>query len=369
MISVVAAVALTQGGYYAKLFPIPSGNNGYEEFVQAADIIDKAGDGVVWNPERLNLKASRELVDKYGRTTALIERGMNKPLVSPWDPVEQELTHAFLIIKMSTVAELMLNRIYVQLADGKPGQAAGSFNTALNFSDRSNSLDLIEGLSCASERWLILDHFEHLVHRLPLSGVLEIRKTLAGLAQKTPKIISARRAQLPASINEIDEFLNRERDPEEAEIPFQLLQLNRDQKALLKERVAAAMIEYQAQLDSMFAKEERYWHDVEFRDGDPLLKYLVGMMYAFPLAEAAVIDRTRLRIAALYCSIIEFKRNRNRFPISLNEMAAPEKFYDPASGEQFVYRKDSEQSFFIYSKGNEWTGPIHLGSSPWGEGQ
>jgi hypothetical protein len=110
----------------------------------------------------------------------------------------------------------------------------------------------------------------------------------------------------------------------------------------------------------MFSKEERYWHDMRYEDADALVEYGVYMMYPFPSAELVVVDRTKSRLAAHYCAVMEFKRKYNRLPTSLAEVGPAEQFYDPASGEQFVYRKDSEQYFLIFSKGNEWTGPIHL---------
>jgi hypothetical protein len=369
MISVVAAVALAQGGYYAKLFPTPSGSNGYEEFVLAADIIESADSEIVWSVESLDLKASRELVARYGSALTLIERGITKPLTAPWDVADPELPHIGVIIQLISASELLENKIKVQLADGKPASASSSYMTALRFSDRSSPADLMESLSGTLEREFHLKRFAQAVHQLPLADVIEIRNNLQRLAQITPKLVSAWRLQLPVTIREIEKYLSRERNPEESEFPTHIVEMNVEQRAAFRDTVAAAIVEYQSQLDAMFGREERSWHDIKYSNPDPLVEYVVSNLYPFPSAEMALIDRTRLRLAAHYCSVIEFKRVRNRLPESLVEIGPTEKFFDPASGEQFVYRKNTEQSFFIYSKGNEWTGPIHLGSSPWGEKQ
>ncbi len=363
MIAAVAAIALAQGGHYAKWFPIPSGQNGYEEFLQAADIVHRTGsESTVWHSSKLDLRKSRDLVDKYGRALDLAERGLRKPLRPPWDPIDPDSDYVWSCIELVTVSELMENRIRVLLADGKPGTAADKIMVALDYSDRASEHDLMEAAAGGLERQFVFECLEQAAHKLSLGGAAKLSERFLSFSKKTPKVITGWKAQLPGTIRYIDKFLNHEIDPEDLEAASQFAHLTADQKSYYKDRIAAALVDYQSQLDAMFAKEESHWHDMRYTDADPLVEHAVYMLYPFPSAEAAVADRTRLRLAAHYCSVIEFKRTHNRLPASLAELGSAEQFHDPASGGQFVYRKDSDQSFTIYSNGNEWTGPIHLRS-------
>lgn len=276
MIAAFATIALAQGGHLATWFPVPTGQNGYEEFLQAADIVGRADYETVWQARKLDLKSSKNLLAQYGHSLDLVERGLRKPLRVPWDPLEP-VDYVRVSISLISLTELMESRVRTLFADGRPGTAADKMIVALDFSDRASDRDLFETLSETIDRQIILECLEYVIHKLSLSDTKRIRDRLAGLTPRQPKVASACKAQLPATVQYIDRFLNEKRDAEESEYRSQVAQLTDDQKSFYKERLSAAVAEYQSQLDAMFAKEERYWHDMRYTDADPLVEYAVSL--------------------------------------------------------------------------------------------
>src|SRR5436309_7104602 len=134
---------------FAQLFPNPSGANGYEEFVRAGDLASNSdacikfenGDGFH------NLSEMRLLLIDPGVRQALllVRAGLRKPVTSA-HPVMDDETLLPEMALCRRLARLISVEIYVQMADGKMGDAISSLGDCLKFSYLIHRDSLIGGL-------------------------------------------------------------------------------------------------------------------------------------------------------------------------------------------------------------------------------
>jgi hypothetical protein len=124
-------------------------------------------------------------------------------------------------------------------------------------------------------------------------------------------------------------------------------------------QIQRELSELEARELEMFKREERFWKMDETHYDDPLIEGAMELLY-LPLSDKAARVQTQLRLAAIHCRIIEFKRTHNRWPIALTELGGREVWYDPASGGPFYYAVLSDQSYTLYSLGTPETGRIDL---------
>jgi hypothetical protein len=114
----------------------------------------------------------------------------------------------------------------------------------------------------------------------------------------------------------------------------------------------------------MFKREERFWKTEKAIDPEPMVQYTLKYFSDDRLPQTALRYRTRFRLAALHCRIIEFKRKYNRWPEHLEELGGREVWYDPASGGPFYFAKLTDQSYALHSLGTPETGRIDLSLRP-----
>jgi hypothetical protein len=117
---------------FRQLFPEPTGQNGYEELVQAGDLM--------WNNVAVRAATAtgatletkrRALADPdVKRALALVRRGLNKPVRSP----RTEFTPATLFPEFAPLrglARLLAVEQYVALADGRTGDAISALRDGM----------------------------------------------------------------------------------------------------------------------------------------------------------------------------------------------------------------------------------------------
>lgn len=112
----------------------PTGTNGYEEIVAAADMIRRSAlwgkvEGQIGSPAGCPLAAKRAVFHDppVVQALALLQRGLGKPVRSPRDPAKLSAATPFPELGgMRSVARLLALRQYVQLADGQVTEALGT---------------------------------------------------------------------------------------------------------------------------------------------------------------------------------------------------------------------------------------------------
>lgn len=135
----------------ARVAPSPTGRNGYEELLRAADLVESSrlwkrveqqGDAATLAEKR------RVLQDKpIAQALALVRQGLNKPVFSPRE--FDKLTYETLLPELGpfrSLARLLKLQQYVFLADGKTPEALGNARQGLRLGRVVQTDTLISGL-------------------------------------------------------------------------------------------------------------------------------------------------------------------------------------------------------------------------------
>ena len=154
---------------FAKLFPNPTGQNGYEELVRAGDIL---ANSQAWNDYEKSqgedkiptLAMKRRVVADTQVRMALetLRTGLKKPVRSPRTTLDDE-TILPELARFRSLARLIGVEIYVQLADGRVPLALDTLAEALKFGYVAQTDTLISSLvSVAIDAIVIRSIADHL---------------------------------------------------------------------------------------------------------------------------------------------------------------------------------------------------------------
>jgi hypothetical protein len=156
---------------FAKLFQNPTGQNGYEEFVRAGDMLQNSAawraleGGGTDQPPTLAMK--RQFISDPAVRSALetLKAGLMKPVHSPRQQIDDE-TLLPELAPFRALARALGHEIYVQLADGRVSQAIDTLMSALKFGYVVQMDTVISGLVAISIDAIALrpvgDHLDQL---------------------------------------------------------------------------------------------------------------------------------------------------------------------------------------------------------------
>ena len=126
---------------FATLFAQPTGMNGYEEWIQAGDLVR--------NNEMLNQAMDADTTLTYKRriladTTVqkalrLLREGMEKPTIAPPEAPDDNNAPFFPMASFRNLARLFYIQLYVQFAEGRVDAAIDTLSTGLRFGYRIQS--------------------------------------------------------------------------------------------------------------------------------------------------------------------------------------------------------------------------------------
>jgi hypothetical protein len=368
------AISLMQGpSYFEQAFPNPTGNNGWEEYVMAADVMRHSDANRAVNrfsmAERKwddSIEGARETVRKYRKACDLIRIGNKKPLVYPWKDDEHGMPNdPAAMTSYSNVVKLLGDEVRVRFADGNAQAAAESIVAGVEFARRYAQGSFIEALKGSAWHAMSLAKLKLHLHSLDLSGLGKVREAFEKCAEEQPPLVRSLFAGFERDRAEAKRiFDDLEEDSEFWEVPDEAFAIKPEQRAKYLLEIDREILSLQKKLKTMFAQEERFWRDPVLEHPDPVVAYAISQTLYANIPLIAVRNRTQMRLAALHCRVMEFKRRHNRFPRELAELGRPSVWYDPATGGPFFYSRLSEQSFTLYSTGTEETGKIGLSWRP-----
>jgi len=362
MIAAVLAIAvLQQPTYFLQTFPNPSGNNGWEEYVMAVDVME-AGGGRVREEYRKNLASSRNVAKRFARVVELVKQGNRKPLRYPWSNDAFETDERHPMVSFGDVGLILTTHIGVEFASGNPNQAVDALTEALTFAQRTSSNQIIDALVSGVTYGYAFRELNDNLSRLSLSNARELVKVFDRYAQGEQPLIAALRSEFEMHKAAVPRFLNYIESDRDLhwDAPTQLASLTNEEKRRLVPLILSSLEQRQSKMLEMFQREERFWEHQSEEHEDPIVAYTLDYFSNELLPRIIIRYRTQFRLAALHCRIIEFKRTHNRWPERLEELGGRDAWYDPASGGPFFYAKLTDQSYTLYSLGTPETGRIDL---------
>jgi len=401
----------TQRSSISKAFPRPTGHNGYEEYVQAAEILSSAGirDLLTWAPgrprpakdpddpddpgpskeqlaiyDRLNaltpLEIRRESMLKCGRALDLISRGNSKPVFDPrGDFGPDTLFPEYPAFR--NVSRLALQASAVYAADGRTDLATKALLDQIWFADNFGRSVIISSLIATACSSIAIVGFQDILPRLSQSDAVTIEKSIDALMAKPLAVRSVLRGELSFSVKGLDllasekgdlsgffGFGDDDNDDDKEAVAqgkamakeFASLSPAARQKLIagIKARQLARMNE----MDRIFLKPEKDWipefESLGERDdaqpttlSDVIASMLTPVYSQYVLA--AERQRTQLRLLKLYAQAIQYRWEYSAWPGKLDAI-------DPMNGLLYIYEVKEDGTIRIASKGTKETGEIDL---------
>jgi hypothetical protein len=388
-----------QGPLFRGLISHPTGANGYEEYVAAADLVSSPmfdqfmirlkqyrpdqEDADITLPPTVNAKDTdltvrRKFIDQFQRSLDLVEQGNQKPVYDPRDRFGPDTTLPELRY-FKTLTRLEGIAANVDFADGKTEEGVKRIESTLTFSSKISGGPLIfrlVGIACASIATRELDHYWP---QLSVEDADELVRYFDDTLSEPDQLIQSLRSEEKAGIAALGAFLD---DPAkfaaggefaiEGEKPDgfdDIAKLNPGDRMSLKQDAGAEIYRQFESVIQRLSGPESGWV-VPAPDEDSSTASLAKKVAdtVIPATSQSVVAelkiRTRFRLCRLTAKAISYKWTNGHLPTSITDFTTPEERIDPSGG-QFVYRKEKDGSWFkILRIGNDALGEINAAATP-----
>lgn len=363
-------VADTRPPNFPRLFPNPTHNNGYEEWVQAADLIQYNPDVDTATLPGATLTFKRRVLaaPPVARALLLLREGLKKPVSSP----RQDFDENTLLPEMAPfrkLARLLRTEQYVDFASGHVDDAIDSLRVGLAFGYSIQTDSLISGLVGLAVDTIVLEEFAHHFEQLSvyqcdrvLQMVTDFLKAenpairlLALEKSYVLKMLEARRSDADAVLNLLENNVDPgTASPEYAD--FQKLQEHLagqpgEVNSLLTDaeaRISAVYDQAIANLGLPLAERKPYVPDKSTTPAAILARLL--SVDPRNISDRYTSDQAKLRLLGVHVLIQRYRWEHNMLPNSLADLHADELVTDPFTDEQIVYARTGDR-YTLYSQG------------------
>lgn len=373
---------------FPKLFPQPTGDNGYEEIVQAGDLAWASRLVLTATSADTTLRQKRDaLADpKVSRALGLLKRGLAKPIRSP----RAAFTPGTLFPDFASLrglARLLGVYQYVALADGRTADAIGALRDGLLLAQTVKGEVLIGGLVGAAIESIVLTrlarHLDQMTARDCDRLVALAREYLAAPDAAIAALETERGFETSAldalrkdaSSLKFGEFFGDATDAEDDE-DASTEPLNQQWETLVKndpaapERIAdAAEAKINAYYDALIAAQRLLPFQRTGNRAEPppppgnqpdapfeeqMALRLVSLL--LPIVSRATDRFTQVRVQVqllgVHGAVRRFRWERDKLPDALADLRLPpELAVDPYSGQPLVYQKTGDTIYALSSAG------------------
>ena len=354
---------------FANLFPKPTNNNGYEEWVQAADLIQNNPDVEAATQPDATLTFKRRLLAQppVAQALALLREGLKKPVTSPRTEIELETLFPELP-SFQQLARLLRTEEYVEFADGRVDTAIDSLRVGLAFGYRIQTDTLISGLVGLSVDTQVLVEFARHLDQLSVYQCNQVERLVQDfLGAQNPavhllaleksyglKMLEARRADPNALLTLLDIF-DLKKHPEDTEdvqnVQHALITQPQTMNTLLDDaeaRISALYDQALLNLSLPLAQRKSLVRDTSNAPGAALCRLMA--VDAQRIQDVYAGDQAKLRLLGVHVLIHRYRWEHNALPGSLADLHAAELVKDPFTGDLIVYQRDGER-YSLYSQG------------------
>ncbi len=366
---------------FPQLFPHPTGNNGYEELMLAADLAQDCKPLTEAMDSNATLTAKRKALERpdVKRALALIHIAFVKPITSPRDPAKNTFETAFFVdlAAFRNLARLLGIAQYVALADGKMGVALDALEDGLRLARVIPAESLISALVFVAVDAIALSSMARHTTQLSLrdSERLEricekcLRDTdsfAASLAGERDMVMRQYQDKAPTP-DDLLKIINPFPDQSSSEEPDTTPE-ERALQARLKDHPGdAARIHQQAVVQiTAFYNRMIAEANQEAWERSPFAEKPLKNPTQFERAVKAIADtiipnfanilskqdqgRANLHLLGTFAALQRYRWLHRHYPDSLRELHTPVLTIDPCTGAFLVYKK-SGNSYDLHSAG------------------
>jgi hypothetical protein len=408
-----AFLSIQQPSLYQRVIERPDPNNGYDDYVRAADVIrgfefDLCAN---WTPRQyddlLAAKASndpsrqwtdrdearlslahtlngldylgvqRYAANRWASALALVRLGNRKKVWDPRSDIDLQTVYPELPT-FRMIAKLFRADSFVRFADGDSKAGTTDLLEALTFSRRIGGDNVLSELVAGSCEATALAAFEDHLSQLSEKDAAEIAKDMDAALAEPPtfqQALQGDRHQIMSSIDFVlaqpEVLISNPPKPtaEEAAAINAVKGLNANDRQIAKADIARKTTSAYERLIAQAGKSESSWADSSANPSGPSIiltaedaaDAVCALLLPNPDRVVAGIMRVRaqLRLLDLHARIIQFKWHTNQLPEELRQVAPPQLTYDPMAKEQFHYELN-DHGYRLFAKGLPITGPIEL---------
>jgi hypothetical protein len=348
--------------FFDKVIPRPTGQNGYEELVLAADevrtsrLYDEAENMFTGVPLALKREVLRD--PPVIRALALLELGLSKPIRSPREEIDDKTTFGEMG-GFRRIARLLGLRQYVFLADGRVPDAIATMRLCLRFGYAIQLDSMIGGLVAIAIQPIgmatIAGHLGQLSAR-DCEDVLRASREQLARPDPFPAILTSERRFAARELDEaiakgpaaMEETLLPKFDPEDPDDS----ETRRDRDALrraasapggldalaaqIMQRVDRAYDRMLAELNRPPWERARVSSDTDRTLADRLSSIFTSILDS--VGDRYIEMTTRLRLLACHAGICRHLWERERLPASLEPLGLGDLAIDPFTGSLLQYQ-------------------------------
>ncbi|AIE86474.1 hypothetical protein [Fimbriimonas ginsengisoli] len=384
--------------FFQRLVPHPTGQNGYEEYLRAAD---RVNDGVVemyldgvgaplpdlspvdrrrWESLAAELGSldylavQQAAVRRYGAALDIAAQGNGKPCYDPRDPRQTVKFPEYRVLRQ--VVRLFVSKSYVQSATGDRAGGLQSLLSALTLSRRMGGVTVLGQLYGILASGSVYERLAEELPRLSLSDLLTLQSyTGSALAEPTAVegVLRANAAQRDDAIqnldlqrgkgllSETDKGTQDIRDRLAAASPAELESFRRALQDLNRKGFEQSLADIHRPEKEWYDATKR-WHTAGNRGrlgSASTMEDVADAVYreTMPTSDRFVLSqltaRAQLRLLGLHARVLTYYWRNHRLPVTIPDVE------DPLSGEPFVYELKNG-AYRLYSKGRPETGTVEL---------
>lgn len=363
MILALAAIAITQqGSFFERTFPNPTGGNGWEEYLMAADIARNinATSLLMGDTDLSRLKNDQIAVRELKRALDLVRAGNRKPLTYPFTYEDFWIGPFVELAQIKQLSQGLMAEAFVNSAAGNPKAAARAISDAFVLSRRIAVGPRTSGMVSIAMQAIAFRALYVNVQRLDEESLESLGEIFRKAALERSPMIDMYFKEFEEWSRIVPDIL---RQPEEftmgEEVPEVVRTLTTSEIEAVSQKVLAAMKAIEDSARVMFAGQERFWLEPKREHKDAAVAFVLDNLPG-AFTHIIVRNKTQLRLAEVHCRLMLHKRRCNSFPAKLSDLGDERLAYDSTTGSPYYYARLSDQSYTLYSLGTSETGRIDL---------
>lgn len=385
-----------------QLIPNPTGKNGYEEIVMAADILrstdyreydamartmPETAEGLtgtrlaVYNDMKgkTMLQRYRKLVERDGKVIDLLYQAAKKDIYDPRTSGDFNTLFPELTV-FKDIAKFVAVDSYCLFADGQGAQGTRLLMTALEVFDRLGRGVLIQylvGVACQS---ILLPSIEERMPQMSQKDAALMDQAVQEILARQPAIRESISTEFKFTLSGLDkafgdvksasELIGMFDDSARESVGPVLSSMGPADLQRIKEGSKSRVAEAGRDMVRLFEGAENQWASYKALDAPtPDWKSTAGIISGvadaiLPVFEqagrSAAVSRTRFRILGLAGSVIKSRWENGQLPNRLSDAVGEDRAMDPLSLLPFELKRDGIGGFSIISKGTKETGEIGI---------
>jgi len=381
----------------------PTGRNGYEEFLQAGDVLARGMYDELFQADQ-NLTHRREiqpsrgsvlakqlfagknplerrrlLVERFAEATRLLEAAAAKPIFDPRTQYDASTLFPQLRwIRFS--AHHLVNVAHVQRASGNDRSSVETLMRGLLILDSIQRGPMICWLIGNVCQLFLLEEMVAALPELSLGAATALEQQAAALEARTPSIVESLTAEykfIEGSVNQLlgdrgDDFLDVFFD-EKDKFAERFRALDALGKGEVAEMALRQIRDIRRQREAWIAEGPKGWlspPDPLPQPGGTPASELANQLTEGMLAEvksvmpAAAFQVVKYRLLRVSGAVIRYRWEQGRLPSTLVDVVGETLARCPISDKPLLYQRHPEGGFTVKSPGTDQTGEIRLVSRP-----